>query len=91
MAVSGVAVFAPFARPYGEESKLIRSREDTNMSSAKDAARQIIEHMPEQATWDDIMYELYVKQKIERGLQAAEEGRTVSQEEAKRRLLGDAP
>ncbi len=61
------------------------------MSSAKDAARQIIEHMPEQATWDDIMYELYVKQKIERGLQAAEEGRTVSQEEAKRRLLGDAP
>lgn len=61
------------------------------MSSAKDAARQIIEHMPEQATWDDIMYELYVKQKIEGGLQAAEEGRTVSQEEAKRRLLGDAP
>lgn len=61
------------------------------MSSAKDAARQIIEQMPEQATWDDIMYELYVKQKIEGGLQAAEEGRTVSQEEAKRRLLGDAP
>lgn len=33
------------------------------MSSAKDAARQIIEQLPEQATWDDIMYELYVKQK----------------------------
>lgn len=59
------------------------------MSTAKDAARQIIEHLPEQATWDDIMYELYVKQKIEAGLQAADEGRTVPHEEAKRRLLGD--
>ena len=61
------------------------------MSSAKDAARQIIEQLPEQATWDDIMYELYVKQKIEESLKAAEEGRTISHEEAKRRLLGDAP
>jgi len=61
------------------------------MPSAKEAARRIIEQLPEQATWDDIMYELYVKQKIEEGLKAAEEGRTISHEEAKRRLLGDAP
>lgn len=61
------------------------------MPSAKDAARQVIERLPEQATWDDIMYELYVKQKIEEGLKAADEGRTISLEEAKRRLLGDAP
>ena len=59
------------------------------MPNAKDAARQIIEHMPDQATWDDIMYEFYVKQKIETGLKAAAEGHTVSHEEAKRRLLGD--
>lgn len=56
-------------------------------TTAKEAARQIIEHLPEQATWDDIMYELYVKQKIEKGLQAAKEGRVVPHEEAKRRLL----
>lgn len=66
-------------------------REDTTMPSAKDAARQLIEHLPEQATWDDIMYELYVKQKIEEGIKAADAGRTVSHEDAKRRLLGDAP
>ena len=59
------------------------------MPNAKDAARQIIEHMPDQATWDDIMYEFYVKQKIETGLKAAAEGHTVQHEEAKRRLLGD--
>jgi predicted transcriptional regulator len=61
------------------------------MPSAKEAAREIIEHLPDQATWDDIMYEFYVKQKIEAGLKAADEGRVVSHEEAKRRLLGDAP
>ena len=58
------------------------------MYSAKDAARQIIDHLPEQATWDDIMYELYVKQKIEAGLKAVDEGRTISHEEMKRKLLG---
>ncbi len=57
------------------------------MPSAKDAARQIIDRLPEQATWEDIMYELYVKQKIEAGLKAVEEGRTIPHEEMKRRLL----
>jgi hypothetical protein len=45
------------------------------MQNAKDAARQIIEHLPEQATWDDIMYELYVKQK-NRGGTGRHRGRT---------------
>lgn len=60
------------------------------MQTAKQAARQIIDHVSEKASWDDIMYQLYVKQKIETGLNAIEEGRIVSQEEAKRRLLGNA-
>jgi len=36
------------------------------------------------------MYELYVKQKLEKGLKAVTDGRFVSQEEAKKRLLGSA-
>lgn len=59
------------------------------MPTAKEAARRIIEELPDQASWDDIMYELYVKQKIEGGLEAADEGRTVSHAEARRRLLRD--
>ena len=43
--------------------------------------------LPDQATWDDVLYELYVKQKIEAGLAAAAEGKTVAHEDAKRRLL----
>lgn len=59
------------------------------MQTAKQAAKQIIDHVSDQATWDDIMYELYVKQKIENGLKAVDEGRILSSEDAKRRLLGN--
>lgn len=51
------------------------------MPTPKEAARQSIGHLPDHATWDDIIYELYVKQKIEEGLKDAEEGRVISHED----------
>lgn len=60
------------------------------MATAKEAAKQLIDHLPDQVTWDDIMYELYVKQKIEAGLKAVSEGRTIAHAEVKKQLLGDA-
>ena len=41
-----------------------------------------------QASWDDIMYELYVKQKVENGLADVEAGRTVPHDSIKAELLG---
>lgn len=58
------------------------------MATPKEAAKQLIDHMPGQSSWDEIMYELYVKQKIEEGLKASDAGRTVPHEEAKQRLSG---
>jgi len=43
--------------------------------------------LPEHATWDDIMYELYVKKKLAVALKAAEEGHVISHEEVKKSLL----
>jgi predicted transcriptional regulator len=57
------------------------------MNLVKDEAKKLIERLPDTSTWDDIMYELYVKKKIAAGLKAAEEGRIVSHEEAKKMLL----
>ena len=57
------------------------------MQTAKETARQVIERLPDQASWEDILYELYVKQKIEVGLAEVAEGKTVTHEDAKRRLL----
>jgi predicted transcriptional regulator len=55
------------------------------MQNAKDAARQLIDQLPDTATFNDIMYELYVKQKIERGLQDSREGKTTPHEEVRKR------
>lgn len=57
------------------------------MNTAKEDARQLIESLPDHATWDDVMYELYVRQKIAVGIQAADEGRVVPHEEVKKRFL----
>lgn len=53
------------------------------MSTAKDEAIKAISHLPEEASWDEIMYKIYVKRKVEEGLKAANEGRTVPHEEVK--------
>ncbi len=57
------------------------------MNIVKKGAKKLIYKLLNCATCDDIMYELYVKKKITAGLKAAEEGRVVSHEEAKKRLL----
>jgi predicted transcriptional regulator len=57
------------------------------MSSVKEEAKKLIDRLPDQVTWDDIMYEFYVKKKIATGIKAVEEGRIVSHEEVKKRFL----
>jgi predicted transcriptional regulator len=55
-------------------------------ANVKEEAAKLVRDLPEQATWDDLMYEIYVRQKIEEGLKAADEGRVLSHEEVKRRF-----
>ncbi len=57
------------------------------MSIIKEEAKKLIDKLPDQATWDDIMYEFYVKKKLAVALVAAEEGRVISHEEVKKRFL----
>ncbi len=56
------------------------------MEMAKEEARKLIDKLPDQANWDDIMYEFYVRKKLEVALKAAEEGRVVFHEEVKKRF-----
>ena len=55
--------------------------------TAKDVAKQVIDQLPDEVTLDDIMHELYVRQKVETGLTAVAQGRTVPHDEVKQRLL----
>jgi predicted transcriptional regulator len=46
-------------------------------SNMKDEARRLVDTLPENATWDDLMYEIYVRQAIEAGLEDSDAGRTL--------------
>ena len=59
------------------------------MATAKEAAREVLERLSDQVTWNDIMYELYVKQKLEAGLADIEAGRTVPHQQLKAEILGN--
>lgn len=58
-----------------------------NMGIVKEEARKLIDQLPDQATWDDIMYQLYIRKKIEKGLDAIKEGKVISHDEAKKRIF----
>jgi hypothetical protein len=45
--------------------------------SVKQAAQRMITELSEDATWDDLMYRIYVRQAIEAGLSDSDEQRTL--------------
>jgi transcriptional regulator NrdR family protein len=49
----------------------------------KDQIISFIKTLPDDITLEDIMYHLYVREKIFRGIKEADEGKKVSNEEAK--------
>ena len=53
-------------------------------TAVTDNAINLISSMPKSATWDDIMYEIYVKQKIEKGLDDSKNGKVTSHEDVKK-------
>ena len=57
------------------------------MNGVKEAALKLVQQLPEECTWDDVLYEIFVRQKVEAGLQDAEAGRTVPHEDVFRRIL----
>jgi predicted transcriptional regulator len=59
---------------------------DTATTDIRAAARQLVESLPENATWDDVMYRVYVRQAIEAGRQDAAEGRLVDVAEVRRQF-----
>ena len=56
------------------------------MARPKEEVRRLLETMPEDATYEDIQYHIYVRQAVENGLAAVERGEVISQEEAERRM-----
>jgi predicted transcriptional regulator len=51
-------------------------------ASVREAVLDIAKKLPDDCSWEDVMYQVYVRQKIQAGLDDAENGRVVSDEEA---------
>jgi predicted transcriptional regulator len=49
----------------------------------KEEAKRLIDKLPEDITWDDLMHEIYVRQSIEAGLADSEAGRTMDVDEVR--------
>jgi len=56
------------------------------MGSAKRVGLDLVKKLPEDCTLEDVQYELYVRQKIERSMEAAAAGRVHSHEQVKKHL-----
>jgi len=57
-------------------------------ATMKEEVVQLIRRLPDQVAWDDIMYEIYVRQKIAKGMRDVGEGKVVTQEEVEQLFLG---
>jgi len=49
-----------------------------NTLNLNERAFKLVTDLPEDATWDDLMYKIYVQQAIEAGLKDSDAGRTMS-------------
>ncbi len=54
--------------------------------NVKEKARQLVDALPDDATWEDLMYRIYVRQAIERGLNDSTAGRTIDVSELRSRF-----
>ncbi|MFB3923913.1 MAG: hypothetical protein ACE145_19500 [Terriglobia bacterium] len=52
-------------------------------TNIKAEARKLIEKLPDDSTWDDLMREIYVRQAIESGLADSQAGRTTDVEQVR--------
>ena len=52
----------------------------------QEMAGDLVKKLPADCTLEDVQYQLYVRQKVERSMQAAAAGRVTSHEQVKKRL-----
>ena len=56
------------------------------MNTAKEEVRRLLERLPNDASFEDIQYQVYLLDEVARGAEEIERGEGIEQEEVKRRL-----
>ncbi len=55
-------------------------------TNVKSEAHRIVDQLPDNASWEDLIYQIYVRQSIEAGLRDAEAGRMEPVAEVRRQF-----
>ncbi|MSQ09775.1 MAG: hypothetical protein EXR52_02035 [Dehalococcoidia bacterium] len=56
------------------------------MTTAKDSVRRLLDELPDDVGYEDILYHIYVQEKVAKGMADVAAGRVVTQEELERQL-----
>jgi predicted transcriptional regulator len=75
-------------RPSDVTRNELESRRGKKMAQSipKEEVRRLLDALPDEASYEDIQYHIYVQQKIDRGLEASERGDFISEEEIEQRI-----
>ncbi len=56
------------------------------MANVKEEIKRMVESFPDDVTWEDVQYSIYVRERIERGRREAAEGKVLAEEDVERRM-----
>ncbi len=56
------------------------------VTNLRDEAHRLVDQLPADANWDDLLYQIYVRQSIEAGLKDCRAGRLIPVDEVRRRI-----
>ena len=59
---------------------------DAASGDIKSEAHRLIDALPPDATWDDVMYRVYVRQCVDAGIRDADAGEVVDVDDVRRRF-----
>jgi predicted transcriptional regulator len=57
-----------------------------SMANVKEEIKRMVESFPDDVTWEDVQYSIYVRERIERGRREAAEGKVLAEEDVERRM-----
>jgi predicted transcriptional regulator len=58
------------------------------MRNPKEELRRLLDILPDDTSFEDVQYHIYVKQAIQHGLDAADRGELIEQDEMEKRISG---
>ena len=54
--------------------------------NVKQKAHELLDNLPDSATWEDLMYRIYVREAIEAGIKDSDKGRTLDVKEVRKKF-----